>query len=147
MKKVTFLTLVISLIIPLVLITACQQSVEPGENGFPELQEIETLMLQKKHWQKNATMLHEMIYEKQEWIKGINRLYLDYPNLPIAKDAGAYGAFRRLLPKYIPDLQAVINGEKKPILKKGFTIFDAWFLSDYYMFLRRIKPSEKNGLK
>ena len=141
MKKLTFLILVISLIIPLVLITACQQSVEPGENGFPTIGEIRESIYQSGYTPQVKDFLITLTQEKKNWIKAVNEIYLEHPNLKIKESADDYVKLQQLIFEKIPykEMEAIEKANGKV---GEFTLN---FPIDYYLLLQKKIPHPNNG--
>lgn len=137
MKKLSLLTLIVGLIMPLVLMTGCQQSVEPGKNDFPTLKEVKTLMQQNQNLHRStAEILAKMTYEKKDWIKAVNKAYLEKSDLNAYSIKGRADLFKRVYKYAPPELQQKLDSGL-------INIYEMRFLTEYYSLLKKYMSNKR----
>ncbi len=143
MKKTNWLILIIISLIMGLALASCQQSVEPGKNGFPTKKEIKEVVWKKKYTWPVKRFMFKIIDQKPEWIATINKIYLEHPNLN-TDNPQDYQRFIQLLKENF-SIRRVKEEAKKldENIDSGFT-FSLFLL--YYDYLYKAKPI-KNGLK
>lgn len=141
MKKLSFLTLIISLIVPL----TCQQSVEPGEKGFPTSSEIKNFIWQSAYSSSVKAFMINLIDKKPDWIKKINEIYLKNPDLDLLNKEDAFWKVinKKISIQEIEETTNKINENNIDRIGAGAATA---LIYEYYKFLQTYKHT-KNGHK
>ncbi len=134
MKKLFFIFLGILL---LGLITnSCRQSVEPGENGFPTMEEIKQSIYKKGYTPRVKEFLVSLAQEKKSWIKAINEIYLEHPDLKVKNSADDLIKLENLFFEKVPHREA----EEVERNNGGPGEFVLNLPVDYYLLLQERMP-------
>jgi hypothetical protein len=134
MKKLFFIFLGILLLG--LMINACRQSVEPGENGFPTMEEIKQSIYKKGYTPRVKGFLVSLAQEKKSWIKAINEIYLEHPDLKVKNSADDLIKLENLFFEKVPHREA----EEVKRNNGGPGEFVLNLPVDYYLLLQERMP-------
>lgn len=143
MKKLFFILLGVLLLG--IVANSCRQSVEPGENGFPTMEEIQEYFAHQAPYAPQVRkFMVTIIKNHPEWIETINKIYItQHGKLDLDTPEG-YHLFWKLLFKEIPEKeieQVTTEAENKIHRRIGSGSAAAMMVVYYENFLMK----NKNG--